>query len=72
MSSHPKLLAMILTAQDLIDVESRVLLREEFPGTDHTIGRIDQGAVHVEEAAIANRSAVPVTHIVEGTYMASN
>lgn len=38
-----------LTAQHLGDIETGILLSEEFPCTDDTIGRIDQSAVHVEQ-----------------------
>ena len=42
----------LLTTEDLGDIEPRVLLGEEFPCTNDTIGRIDQSPVHVEETSI--------------------
>ena len=50
----------LLTTEDLGDIEARVLLGEEFPCTNDTIGRIDQGAVHVKEASMSQCMVRPL------------
>ena len=37
------------TAQDVVNVYVWIGFREELPGADHTIRRIDQSAVHIKQ-----------------------
>lgn len=55
LSKYSDLLALGLTAQDLGNIQPGVLLREELPGANDAIGRIDQGAIHIEEAVNTRR-----------------
>ena len=60
----------LLTTEDLGDIEPRVLLGEEFPCTNDTIGRIDQGAVHIEETGvngILGESPITIYAITNGS-----
>ena len=50
----------LLTTEDLGDIEPRVLLGKELPCTNDTIGRIDQGAVHVKEASMSECMVRPL------------
>jgi len=40
----------MLTAQDMVDVNRWVGLPEKLPSPGDTCGRVDKGAVHVEQA----------------------
>ena len=40
-----------LTTQDDSHVETRIFLCERLPCANDTIGRVDQGAIHVKKAA---------------------
>jgi hypothetical protein len=39
-----------LTAQDILHIDTGVLLPEGFPSTHDSGGGVDQGSVHVEKA----------------------
>ncbi len=73
-SIYSALFATGLTTQDLSNVESWVLLCEQLPGTNDAIGRIDQCAIHIEEATNAQIHAVSELQFIfgeKGTCMAS-
>lgn len=40
-----------LTTQDPFNIQARIRLSKQLPGSDHTCGRIYQGTVHIKQAA---------------------